>query len=253
MSSPYYDNDENNIRRWKEWTQATGGFEGMMYTTWANRYDHLAHFAEYAWNHAPYIYHYPPLPEADPSGDFGISLYVIGDKWDAAWQLDNVQLLYRTNPSMRFTAVELDKSAGAQEHILRLADANKWLQYYIMATDNKGWTSRLPYGANRYFEVGTSPNSVEETSDTQFTLLGIYPNPGEGNENAYIKWVGPRQIELEIIGLSGVTYSAETLSATIVAEPANTAAIDISSLPPGVFFVRASSGIDIRTVVFVRY
>ncbi|PLX32415.1 MAG: hypothetical protein C0600_02660, partial [Ignavibacteria bacterium] len=59
LSAPYYDRDEHQIRRWKEWTRETPDFHGMMYTTWQRGYDHLEPFGDYAWTHAPHIYHTP--------------------------------------------------------------------------------------------------------------------------------------------------------------------------------------------------
>jgi hypothetical protein len=41
----YYDADPAQIRTWLQATDAVGGAEGVMYTTWANRYDDLETFA----------------------------------------------------------------------------------------------------------------------------------------------------------------------------------------------------------------
>jgi hypothetical protein len=39
ISAPFYDSDEQQIRRWKEWTRGVANFHGMMYTTWSKKYD----------------------------------------------------------------------------------------------------------------------------------------------------------------------------------------------------------------------
>ncbi len=42
----YYDDDPANVRRWLEAAMEVKGVEGVMYTTWQNRYDDLERFAE---------------------------------------------------------------------------------------------------------------------------------------------------------------------------------------------------------------
>ncbi len=105
ISAPYYDNDENQIRQWKQWTRDVKDFRGMLYTTWQRRFDHLEPFAEYSWNHAPYIYHSPPFGSV-PDDGVRLDIMINGDKWDEGWEPEGAMLLYRIDPDMQFTVID---------------------------------------------------------------------------------------------------------------------------------------------------
>jgi len=49
----YYDGDPAATLRWLETARGVRGVEGLMYTTWANRYDDLERFAGLLWRPAP--------------------------------------------------------------------------------------------------------------------------------------------------------------------------------------------------------
>ena len=76
----------------------------MIYTTWQKKYTHLEPFAEYSWNHAPYIYHYPI--KSSPSGKLMFPVIISGNEWDKSWTLNGSSLYYRTNINDEFTRQE---------------------------------------------------------------------------------------------------------------------------------------------------
>jgi len=177
MSAPFYDNDENQIRIWKEWTRYTDDFEGMMYTTWQNDFDYIPHFAEYSWGNAPYIYHFPPYYLN--GNTLNLEVLIKGDKWNKDWELENVMVCYRLDPNYRFTCENFTIESGKRESLqLKFDDEIKWIQYFITALDNNEWSTRVPYGSNRYYELGDWTASAKD--NTQQNII-IYPNPVNSN------------------------------------------------------------------------
>ncbi len=153
IAAVYYGKDENQIRRWKEWVQNTDNVSGMMYTTFdLNAYGHLEPFGEYAWNHAPYIYHTPPLEFNDR---LTLQIKIAGDKWDSGWKPDSVYFFYRTNPLNNFIKMNVDLSQYLTAEIDMVLDEDvNWIQYYFYGLDNRGWAAKIPFGENRFFELG---------------------------------------------------------------------------------------------------
>jgi hypothetical protein len=174
ITAPYYDQDENNIRMWKEWTQNTPDFYGMIYTTWQRKYTHLVPFAEYSWNHAPYIYHYP-LKNL-PDSVLTLNATFSGDDWDKGWQLSEAALYYRTNPGDTFTKIDMAAKTDEPVNVtITLPENNKFLQYYFEAKDNHSWITKVPFGKDKYFEIGQVPISVDDRYIKE--KIKIHPNP----------------------------------------------------------------------------
>ncbi|MFH1049902.1 MAG: T9SS type A sorting domain-containing protein [bacterium] len=173
ISAPYYDQDENNIRIWKEWTQDAPDFKGMIYTTWQQKYTHLEPFAEYSWNHAPYLYHYPV--KRPPKGELFLPISLEGDRYDTSWAFGEASLHYRTDKTSVFAKVEIDTITSQGVNVpLTLQENNDFLQYYFEAKDNRGWVTKIPFGNEKYFELGKLPVNVQDCQNQKYR---IYPNP----------------------------------------------------------------------------
>ena len=254
MSAPFYDQDENQIRRWKEWTQHTNNFKGMMYTTWQNDYSYLRYFAEYAWNNAPYIYHEPQtyLPNAD---SLRISIRIVGDRWDKDWELENSQILYRSNPNNRFTSISLNvDSIGRAVVNLPIDKNSRFLQYYITAIDNKGWQTKIPFGENKYFELGAFPNYVESNdNNNSLRIYGVYPNPINKNQEINIKWSSSKPVNCEISLINILGIRLKTLHQNTNGNSIENTLIKLNELPMGVYFIKMNSGNETKSLkIFIK-
>lgn len=245
MSAPYYDQDENQIRRWKEWTRTTSDFNGMIYTTWEQKYDHLEAFGEYAWNHAPYIYHTPPQM-LSPNGRLSISLSIRGDRYDPAWLLTNATLNYRTQPGAAFTQYPLAVQAGNFETFeIALPPNTQWVQWFIAATDNRGWTTRVPLGDTVFFELGSIPVRVDQVlASDAFQIHGIYPNPIVENRMLTIDLSSERVegVSIRTTDLLGRTIFESTFDTK--GNGFQTHRLDLNDHPKGIFFLHIQRGSD---------
>jgi hypothetical protein len=227
MSAPFYDQDENNIRIWKEWTKNTTNFLGMMYTTWANNYRYMMHFSQYAWNHAPYIYHNPPTVF---SSNLKLGLKVNGDVWDTSWSLQSMKLYYKTPSDNDFIAVPLTVTIGKDTTITMELPANaKAVQYYFEAIDNHSWNTKIPFGGSQYFKLGDWGTGVDESNAEKMTIT---PNPA--GEYIEIKLTGSELATSEMIRIYNVLGD---LVAEQVAKGSKTR-IDISYFPKGLYYVK---------------
>ncbi len=206
ISAPYYDRDEKQIRIWKEWTRETGNFHGMMYTTWQAKYDHLEAFGEYAWNHAPHIEHFPPqaLPGA---GALELGIRITGDRLDDGWEATAADVHYRTSPGQAFSSLPFTPAPGAgQTVLLPLPQATKWLQWHITASDNRGWSTKIPFGDTVYFELGDISSHAGARGDiSDFRLYGAYPNPALSNGRVTLEFSSPpgEKVRIEMIDALG--------------------------------------------------
>jgi len=256
MSAPYYDIDENQIRTWKEWTMGTSDFRGMMYTTWANRYDRLEAFGEYAWNHAPYIYHSPPTA-LHASAIMSFPVEVHGDRFDGGWALDNATLLYRLEPGTSFTPVPFSPIPGQTSTVeVRLPADTKWMQWYITAQDNRGWTTRVPYGDTMYFELGSiSTRSDDVPSARNVVLHGVYPKPATATEAVHVEWSAPAGTVVtmtvyNVLGKELQRFEREANTADIQDTP-----MDARKLISGLYFIRlaTANGEHIKSVPMILF
>ncbi len=252
ISAPYYDNDENQIRRWKQWTRDVKYFHGMMYTTWQKRYDRLEPFAEYAWNHAPYIYHNPPFGVVPDSGVY-LNIKINGDKWDKGWESEGAILHYRTGTDMNFTVINFQPPVGIDTIInLELPDENKWLQYYITATDNRGWTTKIPFGDSVYFELGELLTSVDMGNNPKrFGIVGISTNPVSPASVISYRLSKAGNFSLKLINSYGVEVAI--LAAGFHVAGNYQIDFDASRFSQGMYFIRLESekGMDAKKIVVV--
>lgn len=204
-AAPYYDKDEQQIRIWKEWLRDIPHVEGMMYTTWASRYDHLEAFGDYAWNHAPYIYHFPPNV-LRPGEDMYFPLRIEGDRWDEDWELEHVTIHYRSDPGLRFSTHEVQLHPGVDDMAsIAIPHQASWLQWYVTAGDNRGWVTRVPLGDTLYFELGAIASAVERVHAPGTAHVELSPNPLRSGSPLLVSWSGPegRSASLHIVDLLG--------------------------------------------------
>ena len=247
MSAPYYDQDQHTIRRWKEWTRSVPGFSGMMYTTWRSQYTHLEYFSEYAWNHAPYIYHEPPRSLA--SGfKLPLRMEVRGDTADSGWALVRTMLWYRLDPSHDFLSIDIDARPGRQDSIaVQLPVGSQWVQWYITADDNRGWRTRVPFGDSVSYHIGSIPVS---TASQHLSILGIFPLPTRGT--AIIHWNAPAAgiAEFTITDILGRSLLA--MRRVTQTQGVQSTSMDLSTLPTGVYMLSISASGETVSRIFVR-
>lgn len=248
VSAPYYDQDENNIRIWKEWTQNTPDFKGMIYTTWQQKYSHLEPFAEYSWNHAPYIYHYPTIfPTiivADSNWIFPVMFK--GDRYDKEWKLTEASIYYRTDLTTDFKKVDITLDTSVILNVsLKLPLPNQYLQYYFEAKDNRGWITKIPFGSEKYFELGQLPNFVDGNKQEYFK---IYPNPLLNDESIVIESTTNEKLEIKITDIFGNTL----IDTNLFPENGEKIIIDSSSLPRGINFIYIKSCFGIKTTKIIK-
>ena len=244
ISAPYYDAGIDNIRIWKEWTQNTKYFKGMMYTTWAADYSNLKGFSEYCWNHAPYIYHYP-MYSIKPQGKLDFTCRIYGDKYDTGWQLTSAYLHYIDDTGKEDSLnyeLSVDKDISVS---VDLPDSNKYLKYYFTATDNRGWRTRIPYGNDKYYILGELPTSVV---DNYFINdINIYPNPVIDNSSINIA-LGS-EINFAQILIKDI-FGREIIRIDNV--NANEKAIDVSALSSGTYYAIISNKFYTKAIKFVK-
>lgn len=225
MSAPFYDTDQNNIRTRKEQTKNTKNFLGMMYTTWAANYNYVQHFAEYAWNHAPYIFH-QPLPTNKLIADgVKLDLQIFGDWMDAGWKLSDAKCFYRLSPNDEYKSVDVDisKLPDCNVYIMLQDSVYSYFEYYITATDNHSWISKVPYGENTSYIMDLRGNSVKN-ENPKINIL---------QEQNQIRIITDEPIEeIGIYGILGNIISVETGLRPV------SASIDISKFPTGIYFLK---------------
>jgi hypothetical protein len=251
ISAPYYDNDEQQIRRWKEWTRETDGFNGMMYTTWQRRYDHLEPFGDYAWNHAPYIYHTPSWG-INPGQKTLFWTMILGDKWDPDWELQSAALHWRIQPGDAFSELAFDATPGTLEEVwLTVPEDATWLQWYVTATDNRGWTSRIPFADTLYYELGDLATAVEELSTPTSPHLALYPQPLQAQNTLSVEWYSPvdQHATLTLIDLLGRVVQEAALTAHSTG--LNTVQLQLARQIPGMYIavLRTASGARVRSLM----
>jgi hypothetical protein len=242
MSAPFYDTDQNNIRIRKEQTKNTKNFLGMMYTTWASNYNYVQHFAEYAWNHAPYIFH-EPLPTNKLIADgVNLNLQIFGDLMDAGWQLADAKCFYRLAPNDEYKSVQVDisKFPDCSAYIMLQDSVYSYFEYYITATDNHGWTTKVPFGEKTSFIVDNRGNSVRE----------FEPKIEIVQEQNQIRICTDSKIErFELFDILG----NRQISVETGLRPVSTN-IDISTLSSGIYFLKIQSGKQeyLKKIIIVR-
>ncbi|MBE0645738.1 MAG: hypothetical protein IH600_16785 [Bacteroidetes bacterium] len=216
ISAPYYDQDEQQIRRWKEWTRDTPAFRGMMYTTWAQKYSHIEPFGDYAWNHAPFIYHTPPYA-IQAGADMNFITIIRGDPWDAAWSLTDARIHFRTQPGDAFSEYPFTVQLGQITDVMvPIPSGATWLQWYVTASDNRGWTTRIPFADTLYYELGDVATAIGDVAQPSATVLQCYPQPAAAGAPLRVQWHVPGATDtvLRVYDLLGREVHAQTLHAS---------------------------------------
>ncbi|MCZ7557629.1 MAG: hypothetical protein M5R41_14620 [Bacteroidia bacterium] len=238
ISAPFYDRDAKQIRTWKEWMRGVPNVLGMMYTTWARNYDYLDAFGEYAWNHAPYVYHFPPYSLRSGEDNF-FHLRIEGDTRDTEWKLEHVFINHRTQPNHRFTAHEATLTPGVDEMIAVSVPADaRWLQWYITAVDNRGSMTRIPLGDTMYFELGDIATGLRHVDVAPHSLhISISPNPVRGGSRLSVHWAAPagsapKVILRDALGRKCLSHAPERSTGRLM-----TTTIGIPTLSPGFYIL----------------
>ncbi len=236
MSAPFYDTDQNNIRIRKEQTRNTPNFLGMMYTTWSSDYSYIQQFSEYAWNHAPYIL-YNPVPTTSIPNSINTEFKIYGDWMDSEWKLENAYFYYRTDPSLNFDSIQvnINNLPNCSVGIVFQDTVLPYIEYYIKATDNRGWVSKVPFGINTTFKIDHRNVSVfvHAQDDVKFIQ-----NENEIHifSNAIIKFTEVYDIFGNLISFSNLTT------------------IKTDNLQNGIYFIKVKIGYDIfiKKITIVR-
>lgn len=163
ITAPYYDSDEQHIRRSKNNAKTIGNFNGMMYTTWTNNYSYLKHFGYLAWNHSPFIYH-RPIKDIPDSKILNFEYKVSKGTYDSS-EISSFALYYRTTPDAGFSAVDLKSSlssSGTGNYQLQLGPEIFFFQYYFEAENADGWKTKVPFGDSVYYTINNTANSTGE-------------------------------------------------------------------------------------------
>ncbi len=249
ISAPYYDAGVDHIRKWKEWTKNAKYFKGMMYTTWQRDYSNLKGFSEYAWNHAPYIYHYP-MYSIKPQGNLIFGCRIYGDEYDTGWQLNSAYLHFiddtEKEDSISYALTpEVDLTAS-----VNLPDSNKYLKYYFTATDNRGWTTRIPYGEDKYYILGELPTSVIEKDVNIIKDVVLYPNPVIESSALNIKWETRNENDNNL-SVKDI-FGREVLKLENINTNTHSLNIDVSLLSSGTYYVIISNKYYTKAVKFVK-
>lgn len=250
ISTPFYDTDQNHIRKSKESSIGINNFQGMMYTTWASNYKYVPQFGYYAWSHAPFIYH-QPVYGISPDGDINMSINIQDDMWDSGWFLSEARVYYRTNTSDEFKFITLDiPHEGQADFKLTLPKDNEYLEYYITAADNRGWLSKVPYGANNYYKLGNIINNVANDKNTENALNLNSLTLKE--ENLQVDVYSNIQSDItfniyNIIGNIQVSNRIEQLTSG-----SNQLNIDVSQLIPGTYILSINSKQQIIRKLFIK-
>ncbi len=193
ITAPYYDIDEQHIRRSKNDARSINKFSGMMYTTWTNNYSFLKHFGYLSWNHSPFIYH-RPINSIPDSGSVNLAYKVSKGTYDSS-DINSFVFYYRTSPDETFKSIDLKPfldTYGTGSYLLQLGYGASLLQYYFEAKNFDGWTTKVPFGDTAYYTINKIPNSINRNtemlpfnisiSQLEPHIVNVYNIPRDFNE-----------------------------------------------------------------------
>jgi hypothetical protein len=195
-------------------------------------------FADFAWNHPPYIYHYPMGTQMPGLDTLALMVNVYGHNRLTDFKVGSVSVLYRFKKNNRFTAmpVQLDENGFTTARIPLPPDADG-IQYYFMAESNRRWSTRLPLGANHYFELGDLVSSVDDREfHGDLSIEKIFPLPAGESNSINIRWTSAGQgtATIYIVDILGRTVFETDVQATA---GINTTNIDAPNFEKGVYLV----------------
>jgi hypothetical protein len=245
IAAPFYDSDQNHIRKWKEVGRDFKGFLGMMYTTWARNFNYITHFAEYSWNHPPYLSHTPLMSDTIPD-NISFKIDALNDKWDTGSLVKGIKLFYKFSNQNKFDSLTFAGNIIDSTITFNLKKQSDYLEYFIIGLDSRGWSKRLPIDNQNYYKAGKSINSVNEIN----SIFSISPNPASDYIEISLSPAGgcrgwtlssdviPAKagIYVEIFNIFGELQELPRPSGTPSKE--GEVRLDISNLASGVYFIK---------------
>ncbi|MFP4529391.1 MAG: T9SS type A sorting domain-containing protein [Candidatus Kapaibacterium sp.] len=196
-------------------------------------------YADFAWNHPPYLYHYPPVIKAFTQLDtLGLQLRIKGHPQLSDFEVQGATVLYRFAENMRFTAISLEVSEeGYATARIPLQEGATGIQYYFHGVSNRYWQTRIPLGEDHYFELGEMPVSVGNSINyNDLSILKIYPSPAAESDFVTAEWFSPAggSAEVRITDMLGRrVYEKSIISNAGI----NRTEIDISAQYSGIYIL----------------
>jgi hypothetical protein len=131
---------------------------------------------------------------------------------------------------------------------LNLSENNKWLQYYFVATDYKGWTTRIPFG-DKYFEFGENPLNAELDDIIPAVNINLFPNPVfELSEfTAEIYSQSDFNVDISIIDIFGNII--KKIGKHFLYKGNNLIRIDVVALQQGIYILKIGNQIKKFTIL----
>jgi hypothetical protein len=195
-------------------------------------------FADFAWNHPPYIYHYPMTRKMPATDTLALMVRIYGHDRLTEFEVSSASVLYRFDKDNRFTAMPFETGETGNAIVkIPLPPEAKGVQYYFLAESNRRWSSRIPLGANQYFEVGDLISSVDdEESGGILNIEKIFPLPAGESNAINVRWTSarPGAATIYVVDILGRTVFETNVHATA---GMNITHIDAPNLEKGVYLV----------------
>ncbi len=123
-----------------------------------------------------------------------------------------------------------------------------WLQWYVTASDNRGWTTRIPFADTLFYELGEITTGAVDAPAASTAFLNFYPHPAPTGSPLYVQWHIPDMADaiLRLYDLLGREVYAQSLHAS-----ATGLATSVVRLPvglQGMFIARLG---DVARVILV--
>jgi hypothetical protein len=72
------------------------------------------------------------------------------------------------------------------------------MQWYVTATDNRGWTTRIPFVDTLYYEVGDITTALSSLAASPALHCAAYPQPAYAGAELMLEWYVPGNAEATI-------------------------------------------------------
>ena len=115
----------------------------------------------------------------------------------------------------------------------------------IMVGHNHGWNDDIPDTGSGSVTTSTISGISEQTTNNNYTVTNIFPNPSTGKFNIQIDGQPQSAMEVQVNDLLGKQVYSEKLSTS-------TTELDLSNQPKGIYFVKIydqNSAITIKKIV----